>query len=118
MAIDIQGHILIGMAYKKDVDDTRESPSLRLMELLLRDGAEVDYHDPYIPALYKTRQYDFEGTSVPITKDTLAKYDVVLIATAHSGIDYQLIGDCAKLVVDTRNAMVTVNNPKATVVKA
>jgi UDP-N-acetyl-D-glucosamine dehydrogenase len=110
--------LLIGVAYKKDVDDDRESPSYRLMELLLRAGAEVDYHDPFVPRLHPGRKYQYQMESVPLTAETLARYDAVLIATDHSPIDYALIGQHARLVIDTRNAMARVPTPKARIIKA
>ena len=97
--------LLLGVAYKKDVDDLRESPSLRMLELLTERGAEVDYNDPYFPALHKMRHYDFSSKrSVELTPQTIAAYDCVLIATDHSSYDYEAIVKNAKLVVDTRNA--------------
>jgi UDP-N-acetyl-D-glucosamine dehydrogenase len=97
--------LLLGVAYKKDVDDLRESPSLKLLELLTERGAVMDYSDPYFPGLPKVRHYDFSNMrSVDITPDCLASYDCVLIATDHSSYDYDAIVRSAKLVVDTRNA--------------
>jgi UDP-N-acetyl-D-glucosamine dehydrogenase len=97
--------LLLGVAYKKDVDDLRESPSLKLLELLTDRGASVDYNDPYFAALHKMRHYDFSKMrSVDLTPDRLASYDCVLIATDHSSYDYDSIVRSAKLVVDSRNA--------------
>jgi UDP-N-acetyl-D-glucosamine dehydrogenase len=97
--------LLLGVAYKKDVDDLRESPSLKLLELLSARGAVLDYNDPYFPALHKMRHYDFSNMrSVELSPDRLASYDCVLIATDHSSYDYEVIVRNAKLVVDTRNA--------------
>ena len=97
--------LLLGMAYKKDVDDVRESPSLKIMELLLARGAQVDYNDPYFPKLPKMRHYDYlKLRSVDLKPEILAGYDAVIIATDHSSYDYQNIVDAARLVVDTRNA--------------
>jgi len=97
--------LILGVAYKKDVDDLRESPSLKILELLMKRGAVVDYNDPYVAQIHKLRHYDFEGmNSVPIDADSLAGYDCVLIATDHSSYDYEAIVDAAQLVVDTRNA--------------
>ena len=96
--------LVLGVAYKKDVDDLRESPSLGIMEILQSRGARLDYHDPYIPHLGKTRRHDFELFSVDLSAETLAQYDAVLIATDHSCFDYDLIVRHARLVVDTRNA--------------
>src|SRR6201987_1651555 len=97
--------LLLGMAYKKDVDDLRESPSLKLLELLTARGALLDYNDPYFAALHKMRHYDFSNMrSVALSPERLASYDCVLIATDHSSYDYDAIARDAKLVVDTRNA--------------
>jgi len=97
--------LILGMAYKKDVDDTRESPSLKIMQLLGQRGAHVDYNDPHIPQLYRMRHYDFSNKrSVELTPQNLAGYDCVLIATDHSSYDYAAIVAAARLVVDTRNA--------------
>jgi UDP-N-acetyl-D-glucosamine dehydrogenase len=97
--------LLLGVAYKKDVDDLRESPSLKLLELLRARGAELDYNDPYFPALHKMRHYDFSDMkSVELSPERLASYDCVLIATDHTSYDYEAIVRDSKLVVDTRNA--------------
>ncbi len=97
--------LLLGVAYKKDVDDLRESPALKLLELLTARGVRVDYNDPYFPALFKMRHYDFSNMrSVEITPDHLAGYDCVLIATDHSAYDYDSIARHSQLVVDSRNA--------------
>jgi UDP-N-acetyl-D-glucosamine dehydrogenase len=97
--------LIIGIAYKKDVDDTRESPSLKLIELLLKREAMVDYHDPYIPVIPRTRRHQLDLRSVPLTPETLSSYDLVLIATDHSGLDYEKIVSHASLIIDTRNAI-------------
>ncbi len=96
--------LILGAAYKKDIDDMRESPSLKLISLLRSKGAEVDYNDPYIPKLPPTRKYKYEMVSVELTAENLAKYDLVLLSTDHSGYDYKFIATHAKLIVDTRNA--------------
>jgi UDP-N-acetyl-D-glucosamine dehydrogenase len=97
--------LVLGVAYKKDVDDLRESPSLKLIELLNDRGATVDYNDPYFAQLHKMRHYDYsQKRSVPLDPKTLASYDCVLIATDHSSYDYASIVEAAQLVVDTRNA--------------
>jgi len=97
--------LILGMAYKKDVDDTRESPSLKLMQLLGQRGAQVDYNDPHIPHLYKMRHYDYsDKRSVELTPQNLAGYDCVVVATDHSAYDFAAIVASARLVVDTRNA--------------
>ncbi|RKY92957.1 nucleotide sugar dehydrogenase [candidate division KSB1 bacterium] len=97
--------LLVGVAYKPDVDDMRESPALKIMDLLEKEGARVDYHDPYIPVLPKTRKYQFKKTSISLTPQNIAQYDAVVITTNHSNIDYQLIAEKAKLIIDTRNAL-------------
>lgn len=97
--------LVLGVAYKKDVDDLRESPTLKIMQLLQLQGAQLDYNDPYFPQLHKMRHYNYENMkSVPISAQTLGSYDGVIIATDHSSYDYNAIVDGAKLVVDTRNA--------------
>ena len=97
--------LLLGVAYKKDVDDLRESPSLKLLELLAARGADIDYNDPYFPALFKMRHYDFSNKrSVELSPANLGRYDCVLIATDHSSYDYEAIVRNARLVVDTRHA--------------
>jgi UDP-N-acetyl-D-glucosamine dehydrogenase len=96
--------LILGIAYKKDIDDLRESPSLRIIELLKDSGAHVDYHDPYFPSLHRTRKYDFRLSAVEPTAEALASYDAVLIATDHSSYDYAAIVRNSRLVVDTRNA--------------
>jgi len=109
--------LVLGLAYKKDIDDTRESPSLKVIELLTKKGAEVDYNDPYIPRTRKMRMYNLKKNSVPLSKDMLKKYDCVVIATDHSCYDYELIVKNASLVVDTRNAVKSYHK-LGTVVKA
>jgi UDP-N-acetyl-D-glucosamine dehydrogenase len=97
--------LVLGVAYKKDVDDLRESPTLKIMQLLQQRGAHIDYNDPYFPKLSKMRHYNYEGMkSVPLTPSALSGYDAVVIATDHTSYDYNAIVDGAKLVVDTRNA--------------
>jgi len=97
--------LILGVAYKKDVDDLRESPTLKIMQLLQQRGASLEYNDPYFPQLHKTRHYNYENMkSVTLNPQTLASYDGVIIATDHSSYDYAAIVDAAHLVVDTRNA--------------
>lgn len=97
--------LMLGLAYKKDIDDTRESPALKLIELLMQQGADVDYNDPYVPHTKKMRKYDLRKSSVPLTQVSLKRYDCVVIATDHSSYDYEFIVENAALVVDTRNAV-------------
>jgi UDP-N-acetyl-D-glucosamine dehydrogenase len=98
--------LILGIAYKKNVDDMRESPSLKLIELLEKRGAEVHYHDPFIPVIPPTREHaDLAGRrSVPLEAGTIATYDAVLIATDHDAVDYGYVAKSAKVVIDTRNA--------------
>ena len=96
---------ILGMAYKKDVDDARESPGFELMELLLKKGARVTYNDPHIPALPAARHHPgLHMASSELTPDYLAAQDCVLIATDHSAYDYDWIVRHSRLVIDTRNA--------------
>jgi UDP-N-acetyl-D-glucosamine dehydrogenase len=97
--------LVLGLAYKKDMDDTRGSPSLKLIELLAQKGAAVDYNDPYVPHTKKFHLDALKKDSVPITKEALKKYDCIVIATDHSCYDYELIVKNAALIVDTRNAV-------------
>jgi UDP-N-acetyl-D-glucosamine dehydrogenase len=98
--------LVLGLAYKKNIDDTRESPSLRLIELLEKRGALCDVHDPLIPVIPRTREHpSLTGRkSVPLEYDRLSEYDAVLIATDHDAIDYKALAVHAKLIIDTRNA--------------
>ncbi|MDA3970396.1 MAG: nucleotide sugar dehydrogenase [Desulfobulbaceae bacterium] len=95
--------LLLGIAYKKDIDDDRESPSYKLMELLNKKGANVSYNDPHIPQLRPVRQYSYQLKSTPLTAETLADADCVLLATDHSAYDYDFILQHAKLIIDTRH---------------
>jgi UDP-N-acetyl-D-glucosamine dehydrogenase len=94
--------LVLGVAYKKDIDDLRESPSLTIIELLQKEGAEVSYHDPYFPTIGKGRKYDLQMKRASL--ENLGQYDCVLIVTDHSDYDYRKIVKEAKLVVDSRNA--------------
>jgi UDP-N-acetyl-D-glucosamine dehydrogenase len=98
--------LLLGLAYKPDVDDVRESPSFELIELLETSGAHVDYNDPHVPRTHHMRNYgDLDMASVALTPESLKGYDCVVIATHHAAYDWQMIADNAQLIVDTRNAM-------------
>ena len=110
--------LVLGLAYKPDIDDVRESPSLELIELLKAGGAKVDYNDPYLPKTHKMREYDLKMKSIPLTAAKLKSYDCVLISTNHSDYDYQWIVKHSKLVVDTRNATVGVKTGRSKIVKA
>jgi UDP-N-acetyl-D-glucosamine dehydrogenase len=94
--------LVLGIAYKKNVDDMRESPAVELMALLMEKGARVDYCDPHVPVFPRMRKYRFEMASVPLRADSLGEYDLVLIATNHDAFDYDLIRNHAQLIVDTR----------------
>ena len=110
--------LVLGLAYKKDVDDLRESPSIELIEMLKERGAHVDYNDPHIPRTPRQREHNLGMTSKPLSAKMLASYDCVLIATDHTAYDYEMIVRSAKLVVDTRNAAAHVRSPRGKVVKA
>ncbi len=110
--------LVLGVAYKKNVDDIRESPALRLIQLLSEKGAEVCYHDPYIPAFDNLRDYDLEMESVPLTLQTVAEQSAVLIVTDHDNVDYEMILNNATLVIDTRNATRDIPGDKALVIRA
>jgi len=105
--------LILGVAYKKDVDDVRESPALEIMELLQARGAVLCYSDPYIPRLHKMRAHDFSHmTSSPLTVETLQQQDLVLITTDHTNIDYPWLVENSAVVVDTRNATKGVKSAK------
>ena len=110
--------LVLGLAYKKDIDDLRESPSIELIELLKEKGAKVDYNDPFIPKTHKQREHDLKMKSKKLTAKMIASYDVVLISTAHSEYDYNWIVKNAKLVIDTRNATANVKSNRSKIVKA
>ena len=109
---------VLGVAYKKDVDDARESPAFVLMELLEKGGAVVSYNDPHIERLPRTRHFNIPKKSVPLTAEYLAEVDCVLIATDHSTYDYDFIVRHAPLVVDTRNATKNVRKGREKICKA
>jgi UDP-N-acetyl-D-glucosamine dehydrogenase len=96
--------LILGASYKKDIDDMRESPSLKLIEIFRERGAEVNYSDSYVPKLLKTRRYNYEMESVELTEETVNKYDLIILSTDHSNFDYKMIAENAQLIIDTRNA--------------
>jgi UDP-N-acetyl-D-glucosamine dehydrogenase len=102
--------LVLGLAYKRDIDDLRESPSLTIIELLRAKGAIVAYNDPYFPTVGRGRHYDLNMQCTPL--DNLAQYDAVVIVTDHSSYDYPAIVQQAQLVVDTRNATKGIDSPK------
>lgn len=111
--------LVLGVAYKKDIDDQRESPSYLIIDQLLQRGAAVTYNDPHIPLLPKTRKYDLPGMeSQPLTAELLSAQDAVLILTDHSAYDYEQIVQHARLVVDTRNATSAVREGREKIRKA
>ncbi|SNS65781.1 UDP-N-acetyl-D-glucosamine dehydrogenase [Noviherbaspirillum humi] len=94
--------LILGIAYKKNVDDMRESPSVKLMEILRSKGAEIAYSDPHVPVFPKMREHHFDLESVDLTTEAIESYDLILLATNHSSFDYGLIQKHAKVIVDTR----------------
>jgi UDP-N-acetyl-D-glucosamine dehydrogenase len=102
--------LILGLAYKRDIDDLRESPSLTIIELLREQGAVVAYNDPYFPTVGHGRHYDLNMTNTPL--DNLTQYDAVVIVTDHSTYDYKSIVEQSQLVVDTRNSTKGIDNPK------
>jgi UDP-N-acetyl-D-glucosamine dehydrogenase len=110
--------LVLGLAYKPDVDDVRESPSFALIEKLEALGAEVDYNDPHVPATHKMRRHDLNRVSVALSPQSLANYDAVLIATNHSVYDWQMIANHTKLIIDTRDAMRNVTGRRDHIVQA
>mgnify|MGYP000268201667 CR=1 FL=1 len=103
--------LIIGVAYKKDIDDMRESPALKIMDLLKHKGAKITYHDPNVKNVGPLKSLD-------LTQNTINEQDAIVITTDHTNIDYKSLGKHAKLIVDTRNIMATVKNPKARVIRA
>ena len=103
--------LMVGMAYKKNVEDTRESPAFTLVDQLEAAGAEVEFYDPYVPVIPHMREHaNMAGRkSIVLTEETVSRYDAVLICTDHDNVDYDIIGRSARLIVDTRNAMAKVN---------
>ena len=107
--------LVLGIAYKKNVDDMRESPSVFLMEKLRDLGADISYSDPHVPVFPKMREHHFELSSVPLSAETLAAYDCILLATDHDRFDYELISKHSDLIVDSRGKYL---QPAANVIKA
>jgi UDP-N-acetyl-D-glucosamine dehydrogenase len=112
--------LVLGLAYKPNVDDDRESPSYVLMEMLKKRGAEVSYHDPYVPVIKMTREHpQWAGTkSVTWNRATVTGFDIVLLATNHASVNYQELADWAPCIVDSRNAMNAVMTKPGQVWKA
>lgn len=94
--------LVLGIAYKKNVDDMRESPSVEVMDMIRKKGAKVDYSDPFVPIFGPLKEYKYQLQSRPISQDMLSEYDAVVLATDHNDFDYDLILEASQLVVDTR----------------
>jgi UDP-N-acetyl-D-glucosamine dehydrogenase len=109
---------VLGVAYKKDVDDPRESPAFPILEMLQARGALVSYNDPHVPTLPRMRHHTLRLDSQPLTPEFLGGQDCVLIVTDHSRYDYDFVVENARLVVDTRNATAGCRAPRGRVVKA
>jgi UDP-N-acetyl-D-glucosamine dehydrogenase len=112
--------LVLGLAYKANVDDDRESPSYKLLEMLKERGAEVDYHDPYVPVIKPSREHSHWAWTKSVTWDeaTISSYDLVLVSTAHANVNYDELGAWAGCILDTRNAMKDIASPKAKIWKA
>jgi UDP-N-acetyl-D-glucosamine dehydrogenase len=110
--------LILGVAYKKDVDDDRESPGYAIMKMLLEKGAKVSYNDPWIPRLRASRKYNFRMDSTPLSKKMLAETDAVIIVTDHSAYDFDMIVRHAALVIDTRNATKGIKPHRGNVIMA
>jgi UDP-N-acetyl-D-glucosamine dehydrogenase len=112
--------LVVGLAYKPNVDDERESPSYVLMERLQKRGAEVAFYDPYVPVIKPTREHaHWAGTkSVTWSRETIAHYDLTLIATNHSSVNYGELAQWSECIVDTRNAMAGIQTKSGQVWKA
>ena len=111
---------MLGLAYKKNVDDMRESPAFKLIELLEQRGATVDFHDPFIATIPRTRKHAALAgrQSIPLDAQSVSSFAAVLIATDHDGVDYALLARHAKLIVDTRNICARSGLGGAHIVKA
>lgn len=107
--------LVLGIAYKSDVDDMRESPAVELMELLEEKGAIVEYTDPHVPVFPEMREHSFDLESVDVTPEKIAEYDLLLLATGHKAFDYDMFKDNAQLIVDTRGVYL---EPASNIVKA
>jgi UDP-N-acetyl-D-glucosamine dehydrogenase len=94
--------LALGIAYKRDVDDMRESPSVEVMEIIREWGGDIQYHDPYIPVFPEMRQHNFALSSIPLTPETLSSFDAVILLTDHRSLDYDMILENASLIIDTR----------------
>lgn len=102
--------LILGIAYKKNVDDARESPSIKIMEILRHKGAILAYSDPYIPSFPKMRDHKFNLLSIKLTEESLERYDAIILATDHDAFDRNLILNQRSLVIDTRNTLPSAKN--------
>jgi UDP-N-acetyl-D-glucosamine dehydrogenase len=110
--------LILGVAYKKDVDDARESPALAIMDLFQKKRATILYHDPFIPSLPTFRKYHFKLNSSALTKALLQRLDAVVVVTDHSQVDYAWVVRYAPLIIDTRNVTKHIKQWKRKIVKA
>jgi len=110
--------LVLGLAYKPDIDDDRESPSFEIIEMLLDRGADVSYCDPFVPVARKTRKHDLGMTSVPCTAEEFARYDAVVVSTAHHQFRDPALYAGVRLLVDTRNLARGEGFPEAAIVRA
>jgi len=110
--------LVLGLAYKPDVDDVRESPSFELIDQLLELGADVSYSDPHVPETHKMRKHDLQMSSVELSPETLRSCDMVLVSTNHAIYDWQMVADHAPLIVDTRGALRSITGPRNHIVSA
>lgn len=107
--------LIVGIAYKKNVEDMRESPAVEVMQMLSDEGALIDYHDPYVPKFPKMRRYSFDLSSIELTPSAIASYDAVVVTTDHDNIDWQNLRSNARIVIDTRGVF---NGGEENVVKS
>jgi len=110
--------LILGVAYKKDIDDNRESPGIAIIELLQKKGAKVYYNDPHVPKIPKLRKYDIRLNSSELTEELISSMDAVVIVTDHTAYDFQWIVKHAKLVIDTRNATQNLSEGRDKIIKA
>ncbi len=114
--------LILGVSYKKNIDDLWESPALKLIEILKEKGADVDYYDPYVPELPKTRKYNFKMKSIPLNQASkhsfMQSYDLVILTTDHDIFNYKLLTANCKLIIDTRNAFEVKGIKSAKIFKA
>lgn len=102
--------LIFGVTYKPDIDDMRESPALRIIDLLIKKNAEVDYYDPFVPKFPEFREYNFDLSSIAFNQDSFSQYDATIILTNHGDIDYNKVVEYSNIVIDTRNATKTVKD--------